>query len=171
MAGYPVRWIYAIPADGPDRFSNFANVMQTDWETIDSWWRREDPSRAPRADLAQFACGLQLDLSTLRLRQSGSQVAARETPFEQVFDSLDSQNLTSPGTRYVVYYDGPVGDENICGVGGPIPGGLGLAVVSVRACAGAASAEIAAHEVLHTLGAVPDQAPNNCPRSGRRPYL
>ncbi len=171
VAGYPVRWIYAIPADGQDRFSNFANVMQTDWETIDSWWRREDPSRAPRADLAQFACGLQLDLSTLRLRQSGSQVAARETPFEQVFDSLDSQNLTSPGTRYVVYYDGPVGDENICGVGGPIPGGLGLAVVSVRACCGRRERGDRRARGSPHLGRCSRSGAEQLPASGRRPYL
>lgn len=163
VAGSPVRLIYAIPADGQDRFSTVASVMQTDWETIDSWWRSQDPSRAPRGDLARFSCGLQLDLSSVRLRQSSSQIAARETPFEQVFDSLDSQGFASTRTKYVVYYDGPVGNDNICGVGGGVPGGIGLAVVSVRACVGAASAEIAVHELVHTMGAVPDQAPNNCP--------
>lgn len=44
VAGYPVRFLYAIPSDGQDRFSTFANVMQTDWETIDSWWRSQDSS-------------------------------------------------------------------------------------------------------------------------------
>ena len=163
VAGYPVRFVYAIPSDGQDRFSTFADVMQTDWETIDSWWRGQEPSRAPRADLAQFTCGLQLDLSSVRLQQSSAQVAARETPFEQVFDALDSRGLNSERTKYVVYYDGPVGDDNVCGVGGTLSGGFGVAVVSVRACAGAESAQIAAHELLHTMGAVPDRAPSNCP--------
>jgi hypothetical protein len=163
VAGYPVRFVYAVPSDGQERFSIFANVMQTDWETIDSWWRSQDSSRAPRADLARFPCGPQLDLASVRLSQSSAQIAASETPFDHVFDSLDAQGFNSVRTKYVVYYDGPVGDDNVCGVGGTLPGGLGLAVVSVRACVGAASAEVAAHELLHTLGAVPSRAPNNCP--------
>ena len=162
VAGNPIRFIYAIPSDGEDRFSSFASVLQTDWETIDSWWRSQDPSRRPRADVAQFSCGVQLDLSSIRMRQSSAQIAARETPFEQVFDSLDSQGFNSERTKYVVYYDGAVGEDNVCGVGGTF-GGFGLAVVSVRACAGAESAQIAAHELVHSLGAVPRSAPNDCP--------
>ena len=162
VAGNPVRFMYAIPSDGTDRFSTFANVMQTDWQAIDSWWKGQDSIRAPRADLAQFACGLQLDLTSLRLRQSSSQISARETPFDQVFDSLDAQGFNSQRTKYVVYYDGPVGDENVCGIGGALPAGFGLAVVSVRACGGVDTAQIAAHELAHTMGAVPPQAPNNC---------
>jgi hypothetical protein len=163
VAGYPVRFIYAIPSDGQDRFGTYASAIQTDWEAIDSWWRGQDPTRVPRADIARFSCGLQLDLSSIRLQRSGSQIAARETPFEYVFDALDSLGFNSQRTKYVVYYDGPVGDDNICGVGGALPSGLGLAVVSVQACAGANSSEIAAHELLHTMGAVPRQAPNDCP--------
>jgi hypothetical protein len=168
VAGYPVHWVYAFPSDGQDRFSTLANVMETDWETIDSWWRGQDPTRTPRADLAQFSCGRQLDLSSVRLQQSSAQLAARETPFDEVFDSLDAQGFNSERTKYIVYYDGPVGDDSVCGVGGTLSGGFGLAVVSVRACLGAQSAQsaqsaqIAAHEFLHTLGAVPDQAPHNC---------
>ena len=37
VAGFPVHWIYAIPADGPDRFATFASAMQTDAETIEAW--------------------------------------------------------------------------------------------------------------------------------------
>src|SRR4249919_363130 len=162
VAGYPVHFIYAVPSDGTDRLSTFASRMETDWEAIDSWWRGQDPTRTPRADLAQFACGPQLDLSSMTLRQSSAQIAAEETPFDQIFDSLDSKGFTSQFTKYVVYYDGPVGDENICGIGGSLRGGPGLAVISVRACAGVDTAQITAHELTHTLGAVPPQAPNDC---------
>ena len=162
VAGYPVHFIYARPSDGADRFSSFANVIQTNWETIDSWWRGQDPTRTPRADLAQFSCGLQLDLSSVQLQQSSAQIVARDTPFDQVFDSLDAQGYTSERTKYVVYYDGPVGNDNVCGIGGSVPGGFGLAVVSVRACEGVDVAQVATHELLHTLGAVPSQAPHDC---------
>ena len=136
VAGYPVHFIYAVPSDGTDRLSTFASRMETDWEAIDSWWRGQDPTRTPRADVAQFSCGLQLDLSSVKLRQSSAQIAAQEEPFDQVFDSLDSLGFTSQFTKYVVYYDGPVGNDNICGIGGSLRGGFGLAVISVRACVG-----------------------------------
>ena len=162
VAGYPVHFVYAVPSDGTDRLSTFASRIETDWEAIDSWWRGQDPTRTPRADVAQFSCGLQLDLSSVKLRQSGAQIAAQEEPFDQVFDSLDSLGFTSQFTKYVVYYDGPVGNDNICGIGGSLRGGFGLAVISVRACSGVDTAQIAAHELTHTLGAVPAGAPHDC---------
>src|SRR5439155_9178282 len=48
-------------------------------------------------------------------------------------------------------------------VGGGDPQSAGLAVVFVNACAGVPSATVAAHELIHALGAVPDGAPHNCP--------
>ncbi len=162
VAGYPVHFIYAVPSDGTDRLSTFASRMESDWEAIDVWWRGQDPTRTPRADVARFSCGLQLDLSSVKLRQSSAQIAAQEEPFDQVFDSLDSLGFTSQFTKYVVYYDGPVGNDNICGIGGSLRGGFGLAVISVRACSGVDTAQIAAHELTHTLGAVPAGAPHDC---------
>ncbi len=63
-----------------------------------------------------------------------------------------------------MYYDGPVpsSELNVCGRGGGDDDGIGLAVVYLRACAGVSTAAVLAHEVLHTLGAVPDTAPNAC---------
>jgi Divergent InlB B-repeat domain len=163
VAGNPVHWIYAIPSDGPDRLTTFASRMQTDWDTIDSWWRGQDPARAPRSDLAQFSCGNQLDISLVRLPQSGSQLAAPESPFELIWDAIEARGFRSEFTKYVVYYDGPVGDDRICGVGSTIPNGTGLAVFLAQSCAGVDAAEVVAHELLHAMGAVPGQAPNNCP--------
>jgi Divergent InlB B-repeat domain len=163
VSGNPVHWIYAIPSDGQDRLSSFASLMQTDWESIDGWWRGQDPSRAPRADLAQFSCGSQLDLSIVRLQQSADQLAAPESPFELIWDSLEASGFQSQHTKYVVYYDGPVGNEKICGVGGSVSGGTGLAVLLTQSCAGVEPAQVVAHELLHALGAVPGSAPNNCP--------
>jgi List-Bact-rpt repeat protein len=162
VAGNPVHWIYAIPSDGQDGFSSFASAMQTDWETIDSWWRGQDPTRAPRSDLAGFSCGPQLDLSSVRLGNSSDQLAAPESPFDLIWDSLTSSGFDSSRTKYVVYYDGPVGNEDICGVGATEPGGIGLATVLLQGCAGISNAEVAVHELLHTMGAVPNAAPNNC---------
>jgi hypothetical protein len=163
VSGNPMHWIYAIPSDGPDRFATFASLMQTDWETIDAWWRGQDPARAPRSDLAQFSCGSQLDISVVRLPQSGSELAAPESPFELIWDAIEARGFRSEFTKYVVYYDGPVGDDRICGVGSTIPNGTGLAVFLAQSCAGVNPAEVVAHELFHAMGAVPGPAPNNCP--------
>jgi hypothetical protein len=163
VAGHTLHWIYAIPSDGQERFTTFASVMQTDWELIDSWWRGQDPVRAPRSDLAPFSCGSQLDLTTVRLPQSSAELAAPETPFELVWDALDARGFSSRQTKYVVYYDGPVGNDKICGVGATEPNGTGVAMLQVQSCAGIEGAQVVAHELAHAMGAVPDGAPNNCP--------
>jgi Divergent InlB B-repeat domain len=162
VAGHPVHWIYVLPSDGQDRFPTFASVMQTDAETIESWWRSQDPSRAPRGDVAQFSCGTQLDLSVVRMSESSIQLSARETPFDEIWDTLTARGFSSEDARYVVYFDGPIGSDDICGAGGAFNRGPGMAMVFVRSCAGVASAEVAAHELLHAMGAVPDGAPHMC---------
>jgi hypothetical protein len=163
VAGFPVHWIYATPADGADRFATFASAMQTDAETVDAWWRREDPTRAPRNDLTQLQCGQQLDLTTVRAQLSGAQLAGPDARFGAIFNSLVAANFRSPFTKYIVYYDGPVTDNDICGQGASDSSGFGLAVMYVQACAGVSTAAVVAHELLHTFGAVPDGAPHNCP--------
>ena len=163
VAGFPVHWIYAIPADGADRFATVANAMQTDAEAIEAWWRREDPTRVPRNDLTPLACGQQLDLTLLRAPLAGAQLAGAEARFGAIFNSLLAANFRSPFTKYIVYYDGPVEDGDICGQGASDSSGLGLAVLYVQACAGVSTAAVVAHELLHAFGAVPDGAPHNCP--------
>lgn len=162
VAGYPVHWIYVIPSDGEDRFGTFASVMQTDWETMDAWWRGQDPTRSLRSDLAQFPCGLQLDLSSVRIPRSSAQLAAPEEPFDLIWDGLVARGFGSQQTKYAIYYDGPVGNDNICGVGGTNPGGLGMAMFLVRSCPGVSGDEVITHELLHSLGAVPRGAPHEC---------
>ncbi len=162
IAGNPVHWVYAIPADGADRFSSFGHQMQTDAESIDAWWRVQDPLRTPRNDLAPFSCGSQLDLTLLRLTQSSSDLSSVDARFGAITSSLTVRGFASRHTKYLVYYDGPV-EPGICGQGGSNSSGLGFAVVYVQACAGVPWNTTAAHELLHTLGAVSSNAPNNCP--------
>ena len=162
LAGNPVHWVYMTPADEPDQLPTYASVMQTDAEAIDAWWRGQDPTRAPRNDMAPSSCGLQVDLSTIRLGQPGSALASVEARADTIANSLVSLGFSSRYTKYVVYYDGPVEPE-ICGQGGSDDSGLGFAMVYVRACLGVPFATTAAHELLHTMGAVADGAPGNCP--------
>ncbi len=162
VAGSPVHWVYATPSDGPDRFSTFGSLMQADAESIDAWWRSQDPLRAPRNDLAPFSCGSQLDLSVIRLGRSSSQLASVDARFDAIATSLMALGFTSRHTKYLVYYDGPV-EPDICGQGGGNPAAIGFAIVYVQACAGVPWNTTAAHELLHTLGAVPTGAPHMCP--------
>jgi hypothetical protein len=82
--------------------------------------------------------------------------------FTAVFNALNAANLHSHFTKYLVYYDGPASDDNVCGQGGSDPSGFGFAVVYYQSCPGVSTAAVGAHEVLHTLGAVPRGAPNEC---------
>jgi len=165
LSGSPVHWIYALPSDAPDRFSTFASRMQTDAEAIDAWWRREDPVRAPRNDLTQLSCGAQLDLTVLRLPQTSAQLTPEDSRFVTLFNALPGAGFRSPFTKHLVYYDGPVAQPDLCGQGASDASGFGLAAIYVQACAGAPTSVIAAHELLHTLGAVPRGAPHRCPDS------
>lgn len=160
--GNPVHWVYAIPSDAEDRLSAVASVMQTDAEQIDAWWRAQDPTHVPRNDLTQFSCGLQLDITTVRMPQSSAELSLLGGRFGAIFNALNAVGLRSPFTKYVVYFDGAVSDASVCGQGGSNPSGFGLAVVYTQACTGVSTAAVAAHELLHTLGAVPRDAPNEC---------
>jgi hypothetical protein len=163
VAGDPVHWVYLIPSDGADNLAAVASVMQADAEAIDSWWRGQDQTRVPRNDLASFSCGTQLDITTVRSASSSAQLAPLDSRFSAIAGALQQAGLGSTYTKYVVYYDGPATDDNVCGQGGSDNSGFGAAIVYYRSCAGVSTAAVAAHEFLHTTGAVPAAAPNDCP--------
>jgi hypothetical protein len=162
VAGNPVRWVYAIPSDGGDGLAALASVMQADAEQIDAWWRGQDPARAPRNDVAAFSCGTQLDITTFRVPRTSAQLSPLPGRFSGITDALEQAGFASPFTKLVVYYDGPTDDSNVCGQGGSDASGFGAAVVYYRSCTGVSTAAVAAHEVLHTLGAVSRSAPHEC---------
>jgi hypothetical protein len=136
--------------------------MQSDAEQIDAWWRREDPTRVPRNDVATFPCGTQLDITTVRLTRTSAELSSLFGRFSAIGDALEANGLSSSFTKYLVYYDGPTDSANVCGQGGSEPSGFGLAVVYYRSCVGVSTAAVSAHEFLHTVGAVSRVAPNDC---------
>jgi Divergent InlB B-repeat domain len=163
VAGNPVHWVYLIPSDGSDNLGGLASVMQSDAEQIDAWWRAQDPARTPRNDLASFSCGAQLDITTVRSSRTSAQLTPLGGRFPGIVSSLEQAGFRSPFTKYLVYYDGPVSDANVCGQGASDSGGFGVAVVFYRGCTGVSTAAVAVHELVHTFGAVSGSAPNDCP--------
>ena len=163
LAGNVVHAVYAFPSDSPDRLAQIATQMQTDAEQIDGWWRTQDATRTPRFDLWPFSCGSQLDIASLHMSETGAQLADTRVGADTILRELDRAGLNSRFTKYLVYYDGPVADTRICGMALAEPLGIGWAIVRVNSCAGVPTVTVAAHELIHSLGAVPNGAPHNCP--------
>jgi hypothetical protein len=149
----------------------------TDLAVIDAWWRREDPTRAPRFDLAPFpscptAIG-RLDLAHVPLQRPSSFYAIISGPVSTISNELVlTFGFSSRHKKYLVYYDGPVAEAGICGKADGHPSvGPSFAIVYIRACyaeplgQGAQWAHVAVHELVHALGAVLPVAPNACPTS------
>lgn len=180
VAGPQVHVIYAYPSDGGDRFSALASPIVTDLEAIDAWWRSQDPSRTPRFDQFAFpgcAPGLtRLDLTKVRLPQPASAYGDYETILDRLSVELGGApfGLRHSWAKYLVYYDGPIADPQVCGVGHTpttlnVP--LTIAAVFLQNCfddlgAGGYTAWTAAHELVHNFGAVQPGTPGSCPDPG-----
>ena len=172
-----VHVTYVIPSDSPDQFASLAPRMATDVEAIDTWWRGQDPTRTVRFDLFAFpGCTTtfgKLDIGFLRLPRPASSYAGDAGADRLLSDVGQLGALTTD--KSLVYYDGPlVFEQAICGTtfsppNGATTGGLaGIAFIWTKSLcggdigAGALNAAVAAHELLHGLGAVPSGAPNDC---------
>ena len=137
--------------------------MASDAESIETWWRGQDPTRAPRIDVTAFPCGLQPDVSIVRLPQQGAQLAPIQSRAAAITVGLSAAGLGSTYGKYLVYYDGPTDDPDVCGqAGGRQDSGPSYAMVYVTACTEVPTDTTGAHELLHALGALPRGAPHAC---------
>jgi hypothetical protein len=169
-----VHVIYATPADGPDQFAALASPVASDVAAIDGWWRGQDSSRTPRFDLFAFpgcAPGFgMLDLGYLRLSGTAASYAD-DAGRQRLADDVGA--AAGSNVKTLVYYDGSADDPNLCGItsGSPSRGGQsGVSIVYLKSACdvdvgqGRATALVAAHELIHNLGAVPDSGPpHECP--------
>ena len=177
-----IHVIYAVPSDSPDRMGEVAHVIASDLTDTDAWWRREDPTRTPRFDLAAFAgcttAGGALDISFARLPQPGAFYGPEATRAERLNAALASPVLgfSNRGKKYVVYYDGPMQEPvSICGQATAIfndGGPQSMAFIYYQAPAGCRDyfgndfrySVTATHELVHLLGALPLVGPPHaCP--------
>jgi Divergent InlB B-repeat domain len=161
-----VHAIYVVPSDGADQFSTVANQIADDTSSIDTWWAGQDPTRDLRFDQAVYSTCTGLDISFLRLPVTAAQISAggAENAFAAMLSQLEEAGFSNPYKDYLVYYDGPSVETDVCGTGGGnFDAGPGYAIVWMQGCPGIPTDGIAAHELLHALGAVPDGDPHACP--------
>ena len=169
LTGRSIRVIYAYPSDGGDRSAELASQFSADVDAIDAWWLAQDPAREPRFDRVAFSCGLQADILSLRLSDTAATLQSSAVRGDRIEAQASAATGRSPYEKLLVYYDGPVDDADLCGEGAGTPGGDGIAMVYLGACTDIPSANIAAHELLHSFGALPDGAPHACPDTRGHP--
>lgn len=163
LGGPAIRVLYAVPSDGTNRSAELAPRIATEIDEIEAWWRREDSARTPRFDRYADPCGMQLDLGGLPLLD----LTIGTTDSSQIADAISREVVNMPQasyTKYLVYYDGP-STQRLCGLGGGVQDGVGVAVVFLNACTGLGStAHVAVHELLHSFGlALSIAPPHACP--------
>jgi hypothetical protein len=169
-----IRFVYAVPSDGTDDFAAVASGMATDAAWISEWWQGQDPSRTPRFDRFPFPncpAGFgQLDIGFVRLTPQAAVFESSKTPSLDLDRALAGKFL--PDQKTIVYYDGPIQDPNLCGATDFLSdfagGDVGIAYVFMQSCSlgppgSGRTAAVAAHELSHSLGAVPRGAPHECP--------
>ena len=169
VAGYPIRVVYALSAEGGDRSAVVAPQIAAVVDEIDGWWRREDSSRTPRFDLYTDSCGQQPDITLWRVPTVHAGMTDAGAIFDLLWDELHHWQGAGQ-TKYLVFFDGAteeVAGSQSCGVAAPAAGSsrMGLAMVFLGSCSGASIATTAAHELLHALGSgkALASAPHACP--------
>ncbi len=170
LTGRSIRVIYAYPSDGVDRSAEVASRMSADVDEIDAWWRGQDPLREPRFDRSAFSCGLQADILSLRLSDTSETLRSEAVRGDRIVAVVGVATGRSSYGKQLVYYDGPVNDADRCGEGTGLPEGDGIAMVYLAACTDVPSAVVAAHELLHSFGALAESGPPHaCPDTRGHP--
>jgi hypothetical protein len=169
--GRQVHAIWAVPSDGGDTFATGAPLMADDIASVTSWWQGQDPTRIPRFDEAVFGTSECVDISSVRLPQPASTFAGDPAAaFDEMVRELANMGFDNSFKKYLIYYDGPVIDSRVCGVGGgSFDHGPAFAIVLRADCPSVHTDSVAAHELLHALGALPEGAPHACPGDSGHP--
>jgi hypothetical protein len=161
--GAQIHAIWVVPADSPDTFATGAPKMADDLASLSGWWVGQDPTRTPRIDNAVFPGGTCADISFVKLAEPASALVGASNAFNSLVNDLQTTGFGNLFKKYVVYYDGPQVEQDVCGTGaGSFSSGPSFAVLWLAACPDVPTDAIAAHELLHALGALPAGAPNAC---------
>jgi hypothetical protein len=173
VTGQQVHAVVAVPSDGVDTFPAEAARLADDIASISAWWQGQDPTRIPRFDQAAFGGTTCTDISFIRLPSTGAAYAAGGASggFQRVASDVSLGGLGSVYKKYLVYYAGPSVQANVCGTGSrDFTSGRTYAVVWLRECTDVPSDTVAAHELIHALGALPDgDRAHPCPGDAGHP--
>lgn len=169
VTGRTIRVVYAVGSDGEDRSVAMAGRISAEMDEVSAWWRTQDPEREPRFDVFPFSCGLQLDLTVQRLQAPSATLRSIAGRADAISQDVFTAGGLSGYQKYLVYYDGPTDDTDVCGQGGGDPAGTAIAIVYVQSCSGVPTQVVAAHEIIHSLGALPQGAPHPCPDTSGHP--
>ena len=170
--GAQIHAIWVVPADSPDTFATGAPKLADDLASLSTWWVGQDPTRTPRIDDAAFPGGTCADISFVRLSEPGSFYGGADLAFNSIENDLEAMGFGNLFKKYLVYYDGPLVEQDVCGSGlGQRDSGPSFAIVWLAGCPGIPTDGVAAHELLHALGAMPPNsgAPNACPGDAGHP--
>jgi len=188
VVGAQIHVIYAYSADTPDRSDFWAPRIARDLAGVDGWWLREDSTRTPRFDLADFPCDTtfgRLDITTFPLPSPTAAYNASDrtgTVNALTLDVARQFGTTAMGKEYLVYLDLPVPaiGPAVCGItrrgASPQPNATnGMAFVFLRPESAGCSvgggvgsgngwpARTAAHELLHLIAGSLAGTPHVCP--------
>jgi hypothetical protein len=174
VPGSQVHVIYAIPGDGVDRAMDLSETLANTTGSFNNWLAGQTGGRRLRFDTYEGS----LDISFVKLPKTDAAYDAfGQRKRDNIEADLTGLGLLKPNKIYAVYYDG--NNANTC-ADAPhppaLPGQVAVlylrgAVPGFKPChenAFAASAAAAPgyldftmlHELLHTLGAVDDRAPD-----------
>jgi hypothetical protein len=70
-----IHAVVALPSDAADSFATDAGRIADDVNSMLTWWQGQDPTRIPRFDQAAFPSGACLDISFVRLPETGAAYA------------------------------------------------------------------------------------------------
>jgi hypothetical protein len=166
--GPTVHMVYAIPLDGEDRLALIGPRLEEAARSVERWWLREDPRRAPRFDRYRSPCGMQLDVTTYRLDGTARSYARLADVAALIADEV-ATSAPAEFAIILVAYDGPGGLPDVCGQGGGSLNEPGVGLLFVNACPEVADDLLLAHELVHALGALPEGAPHPCPDDEAHP--
>jgi hypothetical protein len=171
--GRQIHFVFVYPADATPDLGEASARLVAEAQTMDAWWRREDPGRTLRFDrFAASGCNEplgDLDISTVQLPRTGSDYLACQPSLNACSaclsrDLVDARGFPERGPKkYLVYYAGPIDPGTPCGAGS-----AWFPMAFLGGACGAGFGEggdatwVATHELIHGLGAVPAEAPHVC---------
>ena len=173
---YQVHVIYAVPSDGRDRKLDTDGSIQRSLATANRWFQ-EESGRKLRFDTTKDGA---LDISFLKLARTEAELKGfRAFIRDEIEKDVNAAGFRHARKIYLVYYDGA--HVNTCGSSGWPPKNKGNTAVlflltefeKAPPCHSHKFEEAtprfwefaAVHEILHTLGFVPECAKNRSQHS------